>query len=93
MNSSYTRGRAREYRSMDLLETAGYSPLRMAGSHGVWDVVGISASGIVLVQVKLGCRPTLAEMEEMVTFPCPPNGTKLLHLYQVGKHLPTVEEV
>ena len=91
--TNYDRGRAREYRSMNLIEVAGYEPIRSAGSHGTWDVIGVSDTGILLVQVKLNEKPTPAEYEAMHRAACPPNGKKLLHFYRTGRHLPEIEEL
>ena len=91
--SQYTRGRSREYRTMALLEAAGYDAYRMAGSHGAFDVIGVGDTGIVLVQVKLGEVPGPSERALIRLAKCPSNGSKLVHRYRVGKHLPDVFEV
>ncbi len=75
---------------MSLLEAAGYETFRSAGSHGVWDVIGISDTGVVLVQVKVGVKPTPAERERMRVAKCPPNAMRLLHYYTKGKHAPQI---
>ncbi len=89
-NSNYTRGREREYRSMRYLEASGYRAFRTAGSHGEFDVLGVSPTGFVLVQCKFNCKPTPAEYEAIREFPAPPNAQKLIHLYVKGKHAPEV---
>lgn len=87
-NANYERGRAREYRSMVYLEKAGFKAFRTAGSHGEFDVLGVSSTGFVLVQVKLNCRPSAAELETIRNFPAPPNAQKIIHIYTTGKHAP-----
>lgn len=91
--TNYERGREREYRSMRYLEASGYRAFRTAGSHGEFDIIGVSPTGFVLVQCKLNCRPTPAEMETIREFPVPPNAQKLIHLYRKGTHAPEVVTV
>jgi hypothetical protein len=91
--TNYSRGRAREYRTMALLEAAGFEAYRMAGSHGPFDVIGISNAGIVLVQCKLNGMPKAWEIEQMKGAQCPCNGRKLLHAYEPGRRMPAVIEV
>lgn len=90
MVTNYVLGREREYRSKMYLEKAGYQAFRTAGSHGAFDIIGVSPTGFVLVQCKLNCKPTPAEMEAIRLFPAPPNCQKLLHLYTKGKYAPEV---
>lgn len=71
----------------------GYEVTRAAGSHGPWDLVGISDTDIVLVQVKLGTKPSGVELESLTFAKCPPNGRKLVHVWQERAHLPQVMEV
>jgi hypothetical protein len=78
---------------MRLLETFGYQCTRAAGSHGVWDVIGLSETDIVLVQVKRGAPPKPAEVEQMQLSKCPPNARKLVHVWQPNQRLPRVIEV
>ena len=52
--NNYRKGREREYRTMRLLEAAGYQAFRMAGSHSPVDVIGMNSLGLRLVQVKSG---------------------------------------
>ena len=52
--NNYRKGRAAEYRTQRLLEAAGYSTFRMAGSHSPIDVIAVDALGVRLVQVKSG---------------------------------------
>ena len=46
------KGTRNEHRSMQLLEAGGYRCTRAAASLGAWDVIGVSATDMVLVQVK-----------------------------------------
>lgn len=53
-NTNYTRGRAREYRIIHDLEKRGLVCFRMAGSHGLADIVAIDRKElhIYFIQVK-----------------------------------------
>ena len=87
------KGTRNEHRSMQLLEAAGYACTRAAASLGVFDIVGIGPSDIVLVQCKTRDWPGAAEMETIRDFPCPPNCKKLVHRYRDGVRLPDVKTV
>jgi len=56
-NKKYQRGRRAEYKLMRELEEDGFSTIRAAGSHGVYDVIGFKWNNndemvIRLIQVK-----------------------------------------
>jgi hypothetical protein len=87
------KGNRAEYRSMAILEAAGYRCSRSAASLGVFDVIGIGPTDVVLVQVKTRDWPGRAEMERLNLFPAPANCRKLLHRYIDGKRLPDVREL
>lgn len=61
-NPKYVAGVEKERRVVHELEEEGYATSRSAGSHGVWDVIGIKKDGnkIRVVQVKL----TTEDMDE-----------------------------
>jgi len=87
------KGSRNEHRSIRLLEAAGYEVIRAAASKGPFDLWGIGSKDIVLVQVKTRDWPSTVEMEEMRSFPCPPNCRKLVHRYRDRVRLPDVKEV
>ena len=87
------KGNRNERRSMTLLEAAGYSCTRSAGSLGVFDVIGISGTDFVLVQVKTNEWPRSAEMEGISLFTAPPNARKLVHRWRDRQRTPDVREV
>ncbi len=87
------KGTRNEYRSIAVLEAAGYRCTRAAASLGVWDIVGIGPVDIVLCQVKTGRWPGTVEMEAMRLFPAPPNARKLMHRWMPRARLPDVKEV
>ena len=91
--SPRAKGTRNEQRSIALLERAGYYCVRSHLSQGVFDIVGIGATDIVLVQVKTTNWPYSAEMEALRAFQAPPNTKKLCHRYRDRIDLPDVREV
>ena len=87
------KGSRNERRSVKLLETAGYTCLKSGGSLGIFDIIGISATDIVLVQVKSNCNPSPVEIEAMEFFICPKNCRKLIHRWNDYNRLPIVKEI
>ncbi len=87
------KGNRNEHRSMAMLEAAGYSCTRAAASLGVFDIVGISATDIVLVQVKTRDWPGPLETEALKGFSIPPNARKLIHRWRDRQQQPDVREV
>lgn len=87
------KGNRQEYRSMRVLEAAGYAVTRSAASLGAWDIIGVSSADVVLLQVKSNRWPCPAEMETLRGFVCPPNCRKLVHRWVDGKSLPDVREL
>ena len=73
------KGNRAEHRSIALLESAGYACTRAAASLGVFDIVGVSATDVVLVQVKSRDFPGSVEMEVIKNFQCPPLCKKIVH--------------
>jgi len=84
------KGSRNEYRSMRLLEAAGYACTKSAASLGAWDIVGVGSTDFVLCQVKSNAWPGSAEMETMQNFIAPPNCRKLVHRWDDRKRSPLV---
>ncbi|MGA2260820.1 MAG: hypothetical protein ABSH28_05220 [Acidobacteriota bacterium] len=80
--TNYTRGRGREYRTMDMLRKLGYYPIRAAGSHGLFDVVAIGPEHVRLIQVKFNCKPTAEERRALESFATPENVVKELWVFK-----------
>jgi hypothetical protein len=78
---------------MRLLEAVGYECTRAAASLGVWDIIGISATDLVLVRVKTNAWPGSVETEAMRSFPAPGNARKLIHRWRDRQRLPDVREL
>ncbi len=87
------KGTRNEYKSRRLLESAGYAVCRAAASLGVWDLIGVSATDVVLVQVKTRDWPGAAEMETLKGFPAPANARKLVHRWRDRQRAPDVRTV
>ena len=67
VGTRYERGRAKEYRVMQLLKAEGWVVSRSAASHGAVDVFAARGGRLLLVQVKSGkARVKKEEMEELV---------------------------
>jgi Holliday junction resolvase len=90
MNRNYLRGRECEYRAKEELERLNFSAVRSASSHGAWDVCGVGASGVVLVQCKQGGRPSPCEYKTLVDLPVPDSVLRLVVWYPVGRTSPRI---
>lgn len=87
------KGNRNEHRSRAILEAAGYAVTRAAASLGVFDLIGVGPTDIVLCQVKTRDWPGSAEMAGMKAFPAPPNARKLIHRWRDGQREPDVKVV
>lgn len=87
------KGNRNEHRSMQLLEAAGYACTRAAASLGVFDIIGVGSTDVVLVQVKTRDWPGREETETIKAFICPPNARKLVHRWRARQRTPDVKEV
>lgn len=94
MNANYRRGVRAEYRTMRLLEAAGYTAFRMAGSHSPVDVIGLSRLGLRLVQVKSGrAGVTPLEREALKTLERPENSTVEVWRWKDRAREPLIERL
>jgi hypothetical protein len=87
------KGNRNEHKSIKLLEAAGYACTRAAASLGVFDIVGIGSTDVVLLQVKSNEWPRSAEMEAITLFPAPQICRKIVHRWRDRQRLPDVREV
>jgi len=87
------KGARSEHRSRRLLEAAGSAGMRGAASLGVWDLIGVDATDVVLVQVKTRDWPRSAEMETVQAFAVPPNCRRLEHRWRDRQRMPDVREL
>lgn len=60
---------------------------------GVFDIIGVGSTDVVLVQVKTRDWPGAAEAEAIRLFPAPPNARKLIHRWKDRRSTPDVREV
>lgn len=93
IKNAKAKGTLREHKSIRLLEALGYSCCRAAASLGVWDIIAIGPTDIVLVQVKSNRWPGSVEMEQLTMFRAPPNARKLVHRWDDHARQPRVREV
>ena len=87
------KGSRQEHRSIELLEAAGYACTRAAASLGVFDIIGIGPTDVVLVQVKSRDWPGAAEMESIRNFLCPSFCRKIVHRWVDRKRLPDIKQL
>lgn len=93
LKNAKAKGTRQEHRSMALLESAGYRCTRSGASLGAWDIIAISATDVVLCQVKSRDYPGSVEMEMLTAFPAPANCKKLIHRWRDGQRFPDVREL
>lgn len=84
------KGTRNEHRSKAIFEAA---VCRAAASLGVWDLIGVSASDVVLCQVKTRDWPGAAGIETLRSFQAPANCRKLVHRWRDRQRLPDVREL
>lgn len=87
------KGTWNEHRSKAILEAAGYAVCRAAASLGVWDLIAVGSTDVVLCQVKTRDWPGAAEMETLRLFPCPPNCRRTVHRWRDRQRVPDVREL
>ena len=93
LTNAKRKGARNERRSIRLLEASGYCVTRAAESLGTFNLVGISAADIVLVQCKSNAWPCTEEVEQIAMFKAPSNCRKLIHRWRDHQRLPDVKEV
>jgi len=92
--ANYFAGRRAEYRSIELLDKAGFICVRAAGSKGPADIVAIGKGPPVLVQVKRGKRGvSTAEREKLTEIARSYNCMVLIHTWKPHARQPIAEEV
>lgn len=87
------KGTRNEHRSMAVLEAAGYRCTRSAASLGIFDIIGVGTTDIVLVQVKTRDWPGSMERGVLKDFQAPINARKLIHRWRPRQRLPDVQEL
>jgi hypothetical protein len=96
MKSAKRKGTRNKHRSRVILEAAGYArvpEVRALTRLGMWDLIGVGSTDVVLVQVKTRDWPGAAEMEALSTFRVPPNCRRLVHRWRDRQRVPDVREL
>lgn len=87
--TQYRRGVKAEYRARDQLLADGYhTVLRMAGSHGIVDLVAVGRNNVLFVQVKSTVKCHLsfrAEVDALAAWEVPDNCHKQLWIWMRNK--------
>jgi hypothetical protein len=92
--AKYYAGRRAEYRTINLMENAGYLCIRAAGSKGPADVVAIGNGPPMLIQVKRGKRGlTVLEREKLTEIRRRLNCQILVHRWEKHARFPITEEI
>jgi Holliday junction resolvase len=85
-NVKYFHAYKTEVRAKKHLESEGYLAIRAAGSHGPFDVIGISPIDIRLVQIKLTHETKLPSyksvVDELAKIQVPANARKELWVWE-----------
>jgi Archaeal holliday junction resolvase (hjc) len=92
---SARKGSHYERRAKRVLEAAGYSVTRAAGSHGLFDLIAIGPTDIRCVQVKGGMRPTLSRAERiaLAAVAMPPNASRELWAFRKHARAPIITTI
>ena len=64
---------------------------RAAGSLGVWDLIGVRAADMILVQVKTRDWTGFLERQFLAEFPAPAIARKVLHRWRARERRPDVQ--
>lgn len=84
----YQRGRAKEYKTMQILKQSGWMVSRSAASHGAVDVFAAKDGKILLVQVKSGrARVKKEELDELIRWGKHSNGDAEVWHFKGRGHL------
>ena len=86
---NYRKGYIKEIRAVHELKRRGYIAFRSAGSRSPFDVVGISSSEIILLQVKSGKKHLKEEIRKLKEIRVPKCVRKQIWLF--GRRLEVIE--
>ena len=93
LKNAKTKGSRNEYKTIAMMEAAGYSCTKAAASLGIFDVIAVGSTDVVLIQVKSNEWPRTIEMEILKDFKAPPNCRKLVHRWRDRQRVPDVREL
>jgi predicted transcriptional regulator len=92
--SRYAAGVEAERKTMAVLEAAGYQTARMAGSHGMFDVIAWDRQRFRLIQVKRGvARLSPADREAMQNAAVPENASREYWRWPLRARQPLIEVI
>jgi Holliday junction resolvase len=77
-NAAYRDGRKLEYAAAADLRSNGYTVLRMAGSHGIVDLIAVKPGELLFIQCKLDGYLTPRERAGLLELARPPDREALL---------------
>jgi len=86
---NYRKGYIKEIKAVHELKRRGYIAFRSAGSRSPFDVVGISSSEIILLQVKSGRKHLKDEIRKLKEIRVPKCVRKQIWLF--GRRLEIIE--
>lgn len=86
---NYRKGYIKEIKAVHELKRRGYIAFRSAGSRSPFDVVGISSSEIILLQVKSGRKHLKDEIRKLREIKVPKCVRKQIWLF--GRRLEIIE--
>jgi hypothetical protein len=87
------KGARAEHKSIRIFESMGYHCTRSGASLGVFDVIAISSTDVILCQVKTRDWPGALETETLRLFEAPPNARKIIHRWRDRQSFPDVKEI
>jgi Holliday junction resolvase len=88
-----SKGRRREWQTVELLQDQGYVCTRAAGSKGLFDVIAINGIECLLIQCKSNRWPSKKELAAIRAVSTPGNCRKLIHRWVDGRTQPDVKEI
>lgn len=91
--SNYRKGRVREYRAKQILEAAGFTVCRAAGSKGVCDLIAWDQLSVRFVSVKSGNYASAIEREALSLMPRPTNSSAEIWRFKDRVKHPSIERL
>ncbi len=94
-NRNYEKGRRAEYKTVKVLEEAGYECTRTPGSKGRFDVIAWDDYSVIFIQVKIDCLPSSKEIKKLKLPPFPKmrNCTREVWIWETGNPEPEVSVI
>ena len=89
--TNYAKGARNEHRVMEWLQREGYTALRMAGSHSLWDIAAYHPSqGWRVIQVKTNRLPSPDECTRLKLARVPTGTRKEIWVWKTRKDEPHI---